>query len=229
MAVEAVIFDMDGTLVDTNAAHVEAWRRAFEKGGFAVEAGRIAPEIGKGGDKLVPSVLDEATDREHGDDLRESNGDEFLKIAGAQQFAVFPQADELLAALHERGLKVALATSAKKEYLEAIEKSAGIDLQGLADLVITADDAEQSKPAPDLVLATVRKLGLSPAKCVMVGDTPHDAEACRRAGVSFVGVRTGGHTEAALTGAGARAVWDDVSDLLAHLDEALLQVSSHED
>lgn len=221
MALKAIIFDVDGTLVDTNRVHVEAWRLAFQRHGFEVSTDRIAPEIGKGGDQLVPAILGEAADKEHGEALRHDDGQEFLQMATQQQITVFPCVRELMQALHERGLKVALATSGEKENLQATEKSAQFDLQGLADIVITSADVKQSKPAPDLVEVAVKKLGLAPAECVMVGDTPHDVEACQRAGVMCYGVLTGGHTKETLLKAGARLVWQDVADLLAHLDDAL--------
>jgi HAD superfamily hydrolase (TIGR01509 family) len=221
MTLQAMIFDMDGTLVDTNSTHVEAWQRAFGRCGFGVPAERILPEIGKGGDMLVPAILGEAEEKEIGETLRQFHSEEFLRLAADQRFDVFPQVPELLDALRERGLKVALASSAKREQLEATQKSAQTDLETMVDSVITADDADNSKPEPDLVLAAAKKLGLSPAQCAMVGDTPHDAEACRRAGVAFLGVLTGGHKAETLTAAGARAAWRDTADLLDHLDEAL--------
>jgi HAD superfamily hydrolase (TIGR01509 family) len=170
---------------------------------------------------LVPAILGEAEEREIGEILRRYHSEEFLRIADYQRFDMFPQVPELLRALRERGLKVALASSAKREQLEATQKSARTDLEAMVDSVITADDAGNSKPAPDLVLAAAEKLGVSPAQCAMVGDTPHDAEACRRAGVAFLGVLTGGHKVETLTAAGARAAWHDTADLLNHLDAAL--------
>ncbi len=221
MALDAIIFDVDGTLLDTNAAHVEAWRRAFETNGFMVAADRIAPEIGKGGDLLVGSVLGQSAEDEHGDTLREAYGEAFLDITAHEHFTVFPQVRELLQTLRERGLTLAIATSADKKYFEALQKSAGINLEELVDLVTTNDDAENSKPEPDLVLATAKKLNLSPAQCAMLGDTPHDAQACKRAGVVCLGVESGGHSPEKLRAAGARAVWRDTGELLSHLDEAL--------
>ena len=227
MAVQAVIFDMDGTLIDTNAVHVEAWRRAFHRCGFEIEESRIMAEIGKGGDMLVPSILDEATENEQGEQLRQYCGDEFLGIAASQSLQMFPNATELLQALHEHGIKTAIATSATQEHLEAIQKSADCNLEELVDVVVTATDAERSKPEPDIVLAAVEKLELSPEQCIMIGDTPHDAEACRRAGVAFVGLRSGGHDEGVLSEAGAVSVWEDTADLLDHLDELLGIELSH--
>jgi HAD superfamily hydrolase (TIGR01509 family) len=184
MALDAVIFDVDGTLVDTNPAHVEAWQRAFASSGYKVQPDRIAVEIGKGGDLLVGAVLGQQADKEHGEAIRRAHTEEFLKIAGRTNFKPLPDAARLLTTLRDRGIGVALATSSKEKQLRAVLDSAGLDFTNLADLVITADHAQTSKPAPDLVIATVDELGLCPAQCAMVGDTPYDAEACRHAGVA---------------------------------------------
>lgn len=223
MALDGVIFDLDGTLVDTNAAHVEAWRRAFARYGYKVMPDRIAVEIGKGGDLLVSAVLGRRAEEEHGK-LRDASAEEFLGIAGAERFAIFSGAEELLKELRSRGLRLALATSSKKKHLEGTLGSAGLDL-GLFDEVVTADDIRISKPAPDIVAASLGKLRLSPAQCAMVGDTPYDAEAARHAGVVCLGLLCGGNREAVLRAAGAWGVWDDARDLLEHLEEALALAS----
>ncbi len=225
MSLSGLIFDIDGTLMDTNGHHVEAWRRAFGRYGYTVPADRIEVEIGKGGDKLVPSILGDEADERHGDKLREASAEEFRKIAGEQKFKLFAGAEELLAELRRRGMRTAIATSAGTMHLEAMERNTGVKLRDLVDETITADDADQSKPSPDLVLASCRKLGLSPAQCAMVGDTIYDAEACRGAGVAMLGVLTGYNTAQTLLRSGARAVWQDIGDLLSHLDEALERAS----
>lgn len=227
MALNGIIFDVDGTLLDTNGAHVEAWRRAFEQLGYQVAPDRIAVEIGKGGDLLVPAVLGREAEAKHGKDLRQACVEQFLAIARQKRFRVFPGVEELLKTVRKRGLKSAVATSSKKEHLEAMLKSAGLDLKSLADEIVTADEATTSKPAPDLVVAAARKLGLTPLQCAMVGDTPYDAEACRRAGVACLALLCGGtgNTEEALRRAGAREVWRDARDLLDHLDRALAVAS----
>ena len=217
----AMIFDIDGTLVDTNPAHVEAWRRAFRRGGYDVPVERILPEIGKGGDKLVPSVLGDEAEERSGEALRRAQKDEFLPIASQQRFRVFPGAAELFPELRRRGVRTALATSSDDQHLDATLASAGVDFRKLADEVITRSDAESSKPAPDLVVAAVEALEVPPAECAMVGDTIYDGIACQRAGVAFLGVLSGGTSEAALLQVGARAVWRDVGHLLADLDRAL--------
>ena len=217
----AMIFDIDGTLVDTNPAHVEAWRRAFRRLGYDVPVERILPEIGKGGDKLVPSVLGDEAEERSGEALRRAQKDEFLRLASQQRFRVFPGAAEVFPELRRRGVRTALATSSDDKHLDATLASAGIDFRKLADEVITRSDAESSKPAPDLVVAAVEALKLPPAQCALVGDTIYDGIACQGAGVAFLGVLSGGTSEAALLQAGARAVWRDVGHLLADLDRAL--------
>src|SRR5215213_5994425 len=111
MPTRAMIFDIDGTLVDTNPAHVEAWRRAFRRLGYDVARERIELEIGKGGDKLVPSVLGEAGEARSGEQLRKAQKEEFLSIAGKERFRVFPGVPEIFGVLRERSIRTALATS----------------------------------------------------------------------------------------------------------------------
>jgi HAD superfamily hydrolase (TIGR01509 family) len=222
MDVRGVIFDLDGTLVDTNHFHVEAWRRAFAACGYDVPPAEIASRVGMGGDQLIPSLLGrEAYDR-HGKELRRGYTEAFLDIAGREHFRVFPGTTELIEQLRRRGIKTALATSSPEDLLRAILRSAGVDFTALVDEVITADEAGASKPAPDVVHAALKKLGLPAGRCVMVGDTPFDVEASRKAGVTAWGVAGGGcHSAESLRAAGAAEVWRDTADLLAHLDEAL--------
>jgi HAD superfamily hydrolase (TIGR01509 family) len=221
MATSAIIFDVDGTLVDDNEAHVEAWHQAFTAHGFNVPRERIAPEVGKGGDQLVPSILGEEDNRQKGKAVRESHDQIFMEMARRRTFRLFDGTQALLIACQRRGLRVAVATSSKREFLQATLDSAGLALAPFADTVVTADDADRSKPAPDLVLATLDKLAVPAGRCVMVGDTPHDAAACRKAGVRFVGVTCGGNSERTLREAGAAAVYRDPADLLAHLDQVV--------
>jgi HAD superfamily hydrolase (TIGR01509 family) len=221
MTIRGLIFDIDGTLIDTNPAHVEAWRRAFEKHGFPVPAARIVAEIGKGGDKLVPSVLGEEVEREQGESLRKIQKLEFIAIARQQKLRAFPGAVEIFSALRERGIRTALATSSDEKHLEATFRSAGVDLRPLADVLVTRTPCEPSKPSPDLVVAAVEQLSLRPAECAMVGDTIYDGQACQGAGVTFLGVLTGPATEPELIDAGALGLWRDVGHLLREMDRAL--------
>jgi phosphoglycolate phosphatase-like HAD superfamily hydrolase len=216
-----MIFDLDGTLIDTNPSHVEAWRRTFQRFGFEVPAGRIVPEIGKGGDKLIPSVLGDEGEREYGEALRKAQKEEFLSLARAQTFEVFPGTVEIFSTLQERGIRTALATSSDEKHLEGTFASAGVDLRPLVDVVVTRTPDEPSKPSPDLVVDAVEQLSLRPVECAMVGDTIYDAQACVAAGVAFLGVLTGPASESELHEAGAAAVWRDVGHLLRELDRAL--------
>lgn len=225
MPLDALIFDVDGTLVDTNAIHVEMFRRSFEACGYVVGADRIAPEIGKGGDHLVADVLGADADKEHGEAIRAAVKQQFLDTAATTKFAVLPGAVEIIELAKQQGLKVAIATSGQKEFLEAIEKSCGVPFSELVDLVITASDAEESKPSPDIVSVTAQKFGLTPAQCAMIGDTPHDARACRAAGVICFGLETGGHSPADLREAGARRVYRDCAAIVDDFD-AFLEIAS---
>jgi HAD superfamily hydrolase (TIGR01509 family) len=221
MTLRGMIFDIDGTLIDTNPTHVEAWRRTFLRHGFDVPADRIVVEIGKGGDKLIPSVLGQDLEEQIGEKLRKDQKEEFLDLAKQDQFRIYPGARELFSALRERGIRTALATSSNEKHLEATVASAGEDVRQWADVVVPRSPADASKPSPDLVLAAVDELGLQPTECAMVGDTVYDGQACAAAGVTFLGVLTGPATEDELFEAGARGVWRDVGHLLSELDRAL--------
>jgi HAD superfamily hydrolase (TIGR01509 family) len=216
-----MIFDIDGTLVDSNAAHVEAWRLAFEKMGYRIAADRIEVEIGKGGDKLVPDVLGKSADQADGDALRKLQPRLFARIIKERGLKPFPGAWDLLGALRRRGVTVALATSSGREQLEALQEAAGVNLKAECDVMTTADDAEESKPAPDIVTAAVARTGLSPAQCAMVGDTSYDMQAAKHAGVIGLGVQSGYQSAGTLKRAGARAVWPNVGAMRERLDEVL--------
>lgn len=226
MTIRGFIFDVDGTLIDTNSAHVEAWRRAFQRSGFDIPAERIVPEIGKGGDKLVPSVLGPGVEERDGEALRAAQKEEFLAIAGREHFRIFPGTERILAACRERGIRTAVATSSNDKHLDATLASAGLDLRRLIDVVVTKSEDDASKPSPDLVVTAVEELGFPAVESVMVGDTVYDGQACQGAGVAFLGVLTGPASESELLGAGARGVWRDLADLLVDLDRAL-ELASH--
>src|SRR3712207_1787302 len=183
MALGGFVFDLDGTIVDSNALHVEAFQTAFADHGYKVGRDRIFSEVGKGGDKLVPSVIGAEYDRVDGDAIRDAHPREYAKLVRRTGLRVFPGALELIGELRRRGLRTVLATSSGQGHLKATEEASGLKLRETFDELVGADDVEASKPAPDVVAAAVKKLGLSPAECAMVGDTPYDAWSSRDAGV----------------------------------------------
>ena len=221
MALSALIFDLDGTLVDTTEQHARAWREAFERFGFQIGTDRIVQNIGMGGDKLVPNLLGEAAEEEHGDALRDTHADCYRQILERESVRLFPRIEELFEALHARSLRVAIATAATRENLEKTLEHVEIDVLELADVVVTDSDVSESKPHPAAVRPAADKLGVHPAQCAMVGDTIYDAQACRDAGFVALGVTTGPHTRTQLWQAGMRGIYDGIGALLDELDNAL--------
>ncbi len=218
---EALLFDLDGTLIKTNNQHARAFERAFADFGYAIPAERIEIEIGKGADQLIPALLGAQAEAKDGDALRKAWERHFLDIIGKEKVAVCAGALELLAACREDGLRLALATSGAESVLEALEDASGVAWRREFEVVTTSKDAPASKPAPHILLAALQKLGISGAVCAMVGDTPYDALASRGAGVACLGVETGGHAPDDLREAGCRAVYADTAALLADLGGAL--------
>ena len=225
MALNGIIFDVDGTLFDTNALHVEAFQKAFADCGYQIAADRLAPEIGKGGDHLVPDVLGKSADDKDGEKIRATQVQHFMHLARERGVQAFPAVVELLNELRARGLKLAVATSGEAKTLKLLCEMANVDLENLCDVVVTNADVAHSKPAPDLVVAACEKLGLSVAQCAMIGDTTHDAQSCKRAGVVCIGVTAGGNSEHDLRHAGARLVLADAHRVLVDLDDVLEKAS----
>ncbi|HVR63197.1 MAG TPA: HAD family hydrolase [Polyangia bacterium] len=207
-----IIFDVDGTLVDSNDAHTHAWVAACQEIGFPVLFRAVRSLIGMGGDKLIPALLGIDSQSPAGRRLAELRREIFL---GRHLPAVRPFADTraLVQALRDDGVGVAIASSAKAAELDAL-----LDVAQVRDLVshvTSADDAEASKPDPDVVVAALRRLGLPAEDVLMVGDTPYDGEAARRAGVGFVAVRCGGWWDDASLSPAA-AIFDNPADMLAN-------------
>ena len=214
--IEAVIFDVDGTLIDSVDFHAESWARAFARHGHDVAFTALRSQIGKGGDQLMPEFLSEAELKSVGSSIEKERGSIFAadyldRVKG------FPGCADLFRALRKRGLRIALASSAKASELKAYKVIAGVD--GLTDTETASDDASASKPHPDIFLAALDKLKLAPDRAVVVGDTPYDAEAARRAGIAMVGVLCGGFTASDLRAGGAARIYRDPADLLVHIDE----------
>ena len=213
---DTAIFDVDGTLVDTNYQHAMAWFRAFRRFDITRPLWRIHRGVGMGGDTFVPTVGGQEVEEAHGDALRDAWIEEFDALIGEVQ--PFEGARELLQEVKDRGFRLVLASSGKSKQTEALLDL--VDGQSLADAWTTSDDAEQSKPEPDIVATALAKV--EGASGVMVGDSVFDAIAAGKLDIPTIGLRTGGFSTEELRAAGVVATYDSLLDLRAHLDETPL-------
>jgi HAD superfamily hydrolase (TIGR01549 family) len=218
---ESVIFDIDGTLLDSVDLHAQAWQEAFRHFGHDIPFDRIRSQIGKGGDQLMPVFLDKKELEEKGKELQEFRG-KLFKQKYLPRVKPFPGVRELFLKLKAEGKKLALASSAKGDELEDFERIANI--QDLVQVETSSADAERSKPYPDIFEAALARLGdkVNRDRVVVVGDSPHDAEAAAKARLKTVGVLCGGFPEESLRQAGVIAVFAGPEDLLRHFDESPL-------
>jgi HAD superfamily hydrolase (TIGR01509 family) len=210
---QAAIFDVDGTLVDSNAAHAQAWRDALAEAGYRVPLDRLRPLIGMGGDKLLRAAIGLDASSVRGAAIITRRGDIFCDRYLAPVKA-FEGTRELLESLKARGFRLGVASAAAEEELMPLLRAAGAD--DLIENRTSGDDAPRSKPDPDIVTVALQRLGVSPHQAVMIGDTPYDVEAARLAGLGCIGFRCGGWDDRGL--AGALAVYDGPLDLLRSLD-----------
>jgi HAD superfamily hydrolase (TIGR01509 family) len=213
----AVIFDIDGTLVDTNYQHALAWYRAFRAHELTMPIWRIHRAIVAGSDRIVEMLAGAQVEKELGDQLRDAEGPLYHSMI--DEVAPMKGAHELLRDLKDAGHAIILASSAEAE--DAERYIALLDAQQYVDGYTTSSDVEATKPEPDIVHAAVKKAGGGPA--VMIGDSTWDCEAATRASLPSVGVLTGGYSEQELTEAGATVVFDSVDHLREHLTTTSLQ------
>lgn len=205
----AVLFDIDGTLVDSNYLHVDAWQGAFADVGHPIDAARIHRLIGADADRLLDELLGEKRG-EFGDAAKARHAERYQEHA--PRLRRFAHAKELLTELSSRGVRVVLATSAPPEEFAELQRV--IDADDVVDAATTGDDVETAKPEPDLIGTAVERAGVRTDDAVMIGDTVWDAVAAGRAGVRTIGVLSGGISEAELRAAGAASVFDDVAAIL---------------
>ena len=217
--VEALLCDIDGTLVQSNWLHAESWQKAFAPLGIHLELEELRRQIGKGGDELIP-VFVPWWKRDIVEEPLEAYRKHLLKAEFLPRITPFPMVREFFLRLKQAGIRPALATSASKEDLATYKALTGIG--DLVDEESTADDAERSKPHPDIFTAALKKLGLEAQKTIALGDTPYDAEAAGKAGLRTIGVTTGGWTERELLDAGCVEVWKDIATLLANFEQSAL-------
>jgi HAD superfamily hydrolase (TIGR01549 family) len=216
--VPAALLDVDGTLVDTNYHHALAWYRSFRAHGIGLPVWRIHRHIGMGGDQLVPALVPGIENDLH-QAIEETRAERYAELIDEVQ--AFDQAHELIEDLKHRGLSVVLASSSPQEELDHYLDL--LDARDLPDAWTTKDDVDATKPAPDLVMAALEKAGTEEA--VMVGDTPWDVEAARKAGIETICLITGGWSRQELVEAGAAAVFESIEELRENLDATPLSFS----
>jgi HAD superfamily hydrolase (TIGR01509 family) len=214
---QGVIFDIDGTLVDSNDAHAESWVDTFAEAGYDVPFDVVRPLIGMGGDKLLPKAAHINADSDEGKKLTERRT-EIFREKYLPHLKALPGSRALVLRVRKEGLTPIVATSAKDKELKGLLKAA--EVNDLMDEKATASDAKRSKPDPDIVRAAIDESGISHDKLVMIGDTPYDVEAASRAGVRIIAFRSGGWTDDELKG--AAEFYDAPQDLLDHYETSLL-------
>ena len=214
--VKAVIFDVDGTLVDSVDIHAQTWVDAFEETGRVIEFSTLRGQIGKGGDQLMPVFLSKQEMEAESEGINARRG-EILKEHYQSKITAFADVRALFERIKADGTRIVLASSAKADELENYKKLA--DIEGLTEAETSSDDAEQSKPEPDIFQAAMAKLGdVKPDEVIVIGDTPYDAQAAAKAGLRTIGVLCGGFSEESLRDAGCIAIYQGPTDLLAQYD-----------
>ena len=218
--IEAVIFDVDGTLIDSVEQHARAWLWVFARHGIDIPLEEIRHQIGKGGDQLMPVFLPADEVEEVGPTLVAERS-AFFKDEYLPHLRAFSDTRELFERIKADGKRIGLASSCKADELEHYVRIA--DIEGLYDASTTSDDAEKSKPHPDIFHAILDKLSNpDPSKVIVVGDTAWDAHAAAKAGLKTIGLLCGGFPEADLKAAGCVAIFVNPADLLARYDESPL-------
>jgi HAD superfamily hydrolase (TIGR01549 family) len=218
--INAVIFDIDGTLVDSVDLHARAWQQAFRHFGYDILFEDIRHQIGKGADKLVPYFLSPNEVGHIGEELDEFRS-RLWKAKFLRRVKPFPKVRELFERIRQDGKRIVLASSAKGDELAAYKKIANIE--DLTEKETSSDDVESSKPDPDVIHAALKQLGNpDPAETVMIGDTPYDAEAAKKSGVATICLLCGGFSERELRASGCIAIYRDPADLLKHYRKSLL-------
>lgn len=215
---KAALFDIDGTLVDSNDLHVTAWDEVLREAGFAFERQALHDQIGKGGDSYVPALLP-GLDPHEQERIAARHGEVF-KARFLRDVHPFPHARDLLARAKQDGFIVVLATSASGEELEHYVGL--LDAGDLIDVRTSKDDVARSKPAPDVFAAALDGAGVPPERAVAIGDTPYDVAGAGKCGVATVALLSGGFTAESLQSAGAVALFRDAADLLARYETSPL-------
>jgi HAD superfamily hydrolase (TIGR01549 family) len=216
--IEAVVFDVDGTIVDSVDLHAEAWQEAFKKFGKEVDLEAVRRQIGKGADQLLPVFFSPVELAQFGNELEEYRSNLYKKEY-LPHVKAFPKVRELFERIRQDGKRIALASSAKGDELNTYKNLARIE--DLTEAETSSEDAEKSKPHPDIFEAALGELGdVARNRVVVVGDTPYDAQAAAKADLYTIGLLCGGWNENDLRGAGCIAIYRDPAELLARYGES---------
>jgi HAD superfamily hydrolase (TIGR01509 family) len=213
-----VLFDVDGTLIDSSYIHTISWWGAFRQHGYDIPMASIHLYVGMGGDRLVDSLLPSDRDRDADRDIMSSHG--ALYASHWPALRAFDGAKDLLAQCHACGLAVALASSARKKDLQVMK--ATLDADAYIDGATSANDAKESKPAPDILVAALEAIGVEAGNAVFVGDAVWDMKAAAALGIPSVGVTCGGISATMLRDAGAVEVYEGPRDLRDNLTSSAI-------
>jgi HAD superfamily hydrolase (TIGR01509 family) len=213
-----VLFDVDGTLIDSSYIHTVSWWGAFRQQGYDVPMASIHRHVGMGGDRLVDSLLPEGRDRALDPEILASHG--ALYASHWPSLRALDGAKDLLAQCHAGGLAVALASSARRKDLEVMKSI--LDAEAYIDAATSANDAKNSKPAPDILVAALKAIDVQAADAIYIGDAVWDMQAAAALEIPAIGVTCGGVSTGELRDAGALEIYDGPRDLLRNLPSSAL-------
>jgi HAD superfamily hydrolase (TIGR01509 family) len=215
---QGILFDVDGTLIDSSYIHTIAWWGAFRQYGYDIPMASIHHFVGMGGDRLVDSLLPSGRDKSLDPEIMSSHG--ALYASHWPALRAFDGAKDLLAQCHAAGLAVALASSARERDLQVMK--ATLDAEAFIDAATSSNDAEESKPAPDILVAALEAVGVEAENAIYVGDAVWDMKAAGALGIPAIGVTCGGVSAAELRDAGAVEVYEGPRDLLENLTSSVI-------
>ena len=219
MPIDAVLLDIDGTLVDSNEFHVTAWHRAFHEVSVSMAPELIRKQIGKGADMLIPALAPDLP--EHRRQSVAKRHSEIFKSEFLPRVKAFPNADDLIGALHSSGREVILASSSDQGEVDHYVQLLGV--QALLRATTSADDVDKSKPAGDIFASALQKTSSKePDNAIAIGDTPYDVIAAAKCGIRTIALRSGGFTDDELLSSHPIAIYEDVSELYECLPTSVL-------
>ena len=217
--VEAVVFDVDGTLVDSVDLHAHAWQEAFRQFGKPVPFERVREQIGKGSDQLLPVFFSANELEQFGKELEEFRQDLF-KRKYMPKVKAFARVRDLFLRIRSEGQRILLASSAKEDELNSYKHL--MNAEDLIDETVNSSEVSKSKPHPDIFSAALKRGGIAADRAIAVGDSPYDAEAAGKIGLATIGMLCGGFPETKLRAAGCIAIYRDPAHLLAHYQDSPL-------